>query len=83
MRVALVAAEGFRNLSPFRLETSARFNIFEGANGQGKTNLLEVVYLLASFRSHRDARNSELIAFGSERATLHAEIDRLDVRRTV
>jgi len=78
-----LAAEGFRNLEPFRLEPGRRFNVIEGRNGQGKTSFLEAVYLLAAFRSPRDARSAEMIRFGAERARVHGEIVRRDVARTV
>lgn len=47
----------FRNLSDHELETDARQVLFIGENGQGKTNLLEAVYVLhlgSSFRTRRD-----------------------------
>lgn len=83
MHLVAFSAEHFRNLAPFRLEPHRRFNILEGRNGQGKTNLLEAVYLLSAFRSFRDGRNRELIAFGEERATVFAEIVKKGVSRTV
>ena len=83
MLLTAVAAEGFRNLANIRLAPSPRFNILEGDNGQGKTNLLEVIYLLSTFKSFRDARNSHLIAFDAPRAVVRGEIVRREVRRTV
>ncbi len=83
MHLAALAAENFRNLETFRFEPGERFNIFEGRNGQGKTNLLEAVYLLAGFRSPRDARSSEMIGFGQTSATVLGEIVRRGVSRTV
>ena len=41
MHLIALAGQGWRNLAPFRLEPDRRFNIVEGRNGQGKTNLLE------------------------------------------
>ncbi|MCC6620873.1 MAG: DNA replication/repair protein RecF [Deltaproteobacteria bacterium] len=83
MYLTALGAEGFRNLETFRLEPGRRFNVIEGRNGQGKTSFLEAVYLLAAFRSPRDARTSEMIRFGAERARIHGEIVRRDVARTV
>jgi DNA replication and repair protein RecF len=51
-----------------------RFNVFSGDNGQGKTNLLEAIFVIATLRSFRTARLSDLIAFGAERATLGARV---------
>ena len=83
MLLKSLAAENFRNLEPFRIEPGPRFNLFEGRNGQGKTNLLEAVFMLAAFRSARDAKHQELIHFGAERATVIGEIERREVTRTV
>ena len=55
---------------------NARFNLIEGKNGQGKTNLLEAVYLLGALRSPREAKNPELIRFGAERAVVIGEYHR-------
>ncbi len=83
MLLRSLAAEDFRNLEAFRLEPAPRFNLFEGRNGQGKTNLLEAIYLLGAFRSPRDAKHPELVRFGAERATIIGEIERREVTRTI
>jgi DNA replication and repair protein RecF len=46
--------------------------IFQGANGQGKTNLVEAASYLATFGSHRVATDAPLIRQGAERAILRA-----------
>src|ERR1044071_7703454 len=51
-----------------------RFNVFSGDNGQGKTNLLEAIFVVAALRSFRTARLADVIAFGAERATLGARV---------
>jgi len=48
--------------------------VFSGDNGQGKTNLLEAIFVVAALRSFRTAKLSDLIAFGAERATLGARV---------
>jgi DNA replication and repair protein RecF len=48
--------------------------VFSGDNGQGKTNLLEAIFVVASLRSFRTTKLSDLIAFGAERATLGARV---------
>ena len=83
MHLVALGAEHFRNLATFRLTPHRRFNILEGKNGQGKTNLLEAVFLLSAFRSFRDARNRELVSWSEEAATVYGEIVRRDIARTV
>ena len=77
------ACKHFRNLEHVSIEPHARFNIFEGRNGQGKTNLLEAIGLLGSFKSFRDARNSQLIQFGQSRCEITARVERKDVLREI
>ena len=60
MRIRSLEAESFRNLEPLRIEPHERFNVFEGLNGQGKTNLLEAIYLLGALRSFRDQQVQQL-----------------------
>jgi DNA replication and repair protein RecF len=63
----------YRNLSDVSLEFSPKINIFLGRNGQGKTNLLEALSYLAMGRSHRGAKDRELIRFGSDHLHLKVE----------
>jgi DNA replication and repair protein RecF len=70
-----------RNLGPLQLEPRARFNVFSGDNGQGKTNLLEAIFVIASLRSFRTSRLADVIAFGAERARLGARVRKDDMVR--
>jgi DNA replication and repair protein RecF len=81
VRVVALEAQNLRNLEPFLLEPAPRFNVFHGDNGQGKTNLLEVVYVVAALRSFRTAKLADLIRFGAQRAHLAARVLRSDVER--
>ncbi len=54
----------FRNLTPQQLQLSPNKNLFLGQNGQGKTNILEALWLLSRGRSHRTRQDKELIQFG-------------------
>jgi DNA replication and repair protein RecF len=76
MRLISLSCHGFRNLEAVELEPHPRFNILEGGNGQGKTNLLEATYLLAAARSFREPRNRELVRFGDTTARVRGRIAR-------
>ena len=54
------------NLARVDVELGERFNVIAGDNGQGKTNLLEALYVAATSKSFRSSRIAELIGFGSE-----------------
>jgi DNA replication and repair protein RecF len=56
----------WRNLEDRQIEFSPGVNVLVGGNGQGKTNLLEAVHYLALGRSHRGARDDEIVSFGGD-----------------
>lgn len=64
MRVRSIYCENFRNFEQLSLEFGKRSNRFCGKNAQGKTNLLEAIFLCGCARSHRTGRDSELIRQG-------------------
>jgi DNA replication and repair protein RecF len=72
LRITRLRTSGFRNLSAGLLEVDAPLVAFVGANGQGKTNLLEAVGVLGTLRSLRTARAAEMIAWGADRAEVEA-----------
>jgi DNA replication and repair protein RecF len=69
-----LAVRSFRNLSRVDLEPSPGFNVISGDNGQGKTSLIEAVYVLATSKSFRTAKPTEVVEFGAETATVRATI---------
>jgi len=60
----------FRNLQAVSLRPSPHASVVVGANGQGKTSLLEAVYFLCTLRPLRANRLSELVRFGTEQSTV-------------
>ncbi len=72
MEILSLSTESFRNLAPGRLEFHPRLNLIVGANGQGKTNLLEAITLLCGRSSFRTSDLSTVRAHGTPRATVTA-----------
>ncbi len=70
MYISSLSLSNFRNYESERLEFSPRTNVIYGDNAQGKTNILEAVYLFSQGRSHRAKTDRELIKFGSDFAKL-------------
>jgi DNA replication and repair protein RecF len=66
MRVARIEARTFRNLTSLEVDLPPRGAVFLGQNGQGKTNLLELLYYPVLFRSVRGARDIDLVQEGAE-----------------
>src|SRR5579862_2632845 len=76
MRVCQLKLSSFRNYAELDLKPGPGINILYGANAQGKSNVLEAISLLATTRSLRASRESELIRRDAEIAHVQAEIDR-------
>ncbi len=68
MQVNRLTMEHFRNLKTDVWEPYAGVNVIIGENAQGKTNVLEAVWLFTGGKSFRGAKDSELTAFGSEQS---------------
>ena len=64
MRVVSLKTLGFRNLAPTELELGEGVTLLHGANGAGKTNILEALYMGLAGRSCRTRADRETIAFG-------------------
>lgn len=73
MLLESLEAINFRNLSG-RLEFSPGLNVFAGENGEGKTNWLEAIALLASARSFRTSRLPEAVRFDADEATVRGSV---------
>ena len=79
MYIESVALTNFRNYESLELEFSDKTNILYGDNAQGKTNVLEASYVGATTRSHRMARDKDMIRFGEEEAHIRLNVNKRDV----
>jgi DNA replication and repair protein RecF len=77
-----ISVRNVRNLSPMDLEFGPRFNVLSGQNGQGKTNLIESIYLLATSKSFRSTRVGAVIRHGEEIASIKGVILEEGEKRT-
>jgi DNA replication and repair protein RecF len=68
MRLRKVSLQHFRNVGFAALALQGRQQFFVGANGQGKTNLLEAIGYMTALRSFRASDNKVLIAHGQTEA---------------
>ncbi|MBO4726281.1 MAG: DNA replication/repair protein RecF, partial [Clostridia bacterium] len=68
MRISQLTVDNFRNHTHTTLQLSNGVNVLVGPNAQGKTNLLEAIYLSCVGRGWRTSRDSEMVQFGKERA---------------
>lgn len=72
---------GFRNISRLELELAPKLNILSGDNGQGKTSVLEALYLLSTSRSFRTERLREVQQDGTQVTRVRARFLEGDVER--
>ncbi len=75
MRLRKLTVRHFRNVGFAALELSGRQQFLVGANGQGKTNLLEAAGFLTALRSFRTTDNKLLVGHGEQVAVIAAEIE--------
>lgn len=83
MIVETLELKDFRNYEDLKLELDPNINIFYGKNGQGKTNILEAIYLSSTTRSHRGSKDKEMIHFGCEEAHIKTVISKQKKHTTV
>ncbi len=83
MKLKKLYLRTFRNLEEIALTPVQRFNIFYGNNGQGKTNLLESIFLLATMKSFKMAKNGDLISWGFNDSLLKGCVERDNVNREI
>ena len=70
MWIKSVEGKNFRNYKALSIELDKGINLLYGDNAQGKTNILEIIYICSTSRSHRGSKDKELILFGEEEAHL-------------
>lgn len=76
MLVRSLSLSHYRNYESLEIDTNHKVNLFVGRNAQGKTNLLEAIFVLALTKSHRTSKDKELIGWEAEQAKLHAAVER-------
>ena len=75
MYVENIRLINFRNYDNLNIDLNKKTNIFIGKNAQGKTNLLESIYICATGRSFRTNRDREIISFDRDEAYIGANMN--------
>jgi DNA replication and repair protein RecF len=81
MILSRVTPQNFRNLDSAPIEFHPTTNIIVGRNGQGKTNLVEALYFLATTKSFRTPRVANVIRFGSTNVFVSGLLQRFGVEK--
>lgn len=66
MHIKEIQLKDFRNYSELKAEFHENVNVFLGQNAQGKTNLLESIYITSMGKSFRTSKDKDLIRFGKD-----------------
>ncbi len=83
MHVTRLKLANYRNYKVLDFEPHPGLTLLFGDNAQGKTNVLESVYLCAVGRSHRTNHDSELVAKGEDAAYIRADVLRGGIDRRI
>lgn len=76
MYIDRLALTDYRNYASLDLSFSPHINVFIGENAQGKTNVMEAIYVLAMAKSHRTSNDRELIRWGQEYGKIEGDVER-------
>lgn len=83
MQIIRLTVENYRNYEHAEIEPSPRLTVLLGENAQGKTNLLEAAFYCAIGRSHRTAKDQELIRWEAQIGRIEAAVKRQDGQHEV
>lgn len=79
MNITSLELQNYRNYEAASISFARGINILYGDNAQGKTNILEAIYLCSTTKSHRGSKDRELIRFGQEEAHIRLLLEKKGV----
>ncbi len=80
MKVNKLEIQNFRNITNLNLEFDPEINVICGENAQGKTNIIEALWLFSGAKSFRNSKDNEFIKFGQKKAKIYTEFEMLGVK---
>lgn len=83
MVIKSMSLQNYRNYKTLSLDFDPNTNIFYGDNAQGKTNILEAVYVSGTTKSHRSSRDRELICFSEEEAHIRTLLEKQGIEHKI
>ena len=79
MMIESIELENYRNYGQLHMDFSPGTNLLYGDNAQGKTNILEAIYVGCTTRSHRGSKDKEIIRFEKEESHIKLNVKKKDV----
>lgn len=83
MIIKSLALDNFRNYENLEMDFSPDLNILFGDNAQGKTNVLEALYVCGTTKSHKGSKDRELIRIGEEEAHIRMMVEREGIEHKI
>ena len=83
MRINNIVLQNFRNYTNLELDFNEHRNIIVGENAQGKTNLIEAIYLSAFAKSFRTNNAGDMVKFGETQGRVNVEINSEDLDKKI
>ena len=80
MIVESVELKDYRNYDFLDMKFNENVNIIYGDNAQGKTNILESIYMCSTSKSHRGSKDKEIIRFGQDESHIKLNVIKHDMR---
>lgn len=75
MFIEKFSAKGFRNLTNFEIFPNKHLNIITGLNAQGKTNLIEAIYIMTGCKSFRNSKENDYINLHGNSSEIHLQFN--------
>lgn len=82
MFIENIRLENFRNYEKQEIKLNKKVNIIYGDNAQGKTNIIESIFICSMGKSFRAKKDKELIKLGKEKACVEVDYKKQDRTRT-
>lgn len=83
MRINSLKIKNFRNIAEMSILPNDEMNVIYGENAQGKTNLIEAIWLLTGAKSFRGSRDDELTKFGEQKALISADFIAEEIEKNI
>ena len=80
MKIESLKLKNFRNYDLLSVNFDESTNIFYGDNAQGKTNILEAVYVSGTTKSHRGTKDKDLIRFGIDESHIETVVKKNGIK---
>ncbi|MCQ2525871.1 MAG: DNA replication/repair protein RecF [Lachnospiraceae bacterium] len=83
MIIKSIELSDYRNYTSLELDFDKGTNILYGDNAQGKTNILEAIYVAATTKSHKGSHDSDIVRFGCDEAHIRTYLEKDNIETRV